>query len=128
MSYSKRDDIPVQAGEQAVELDDGALVAVRCVQSIDGSRLRFHATARAIDAAGAAVVDAAGTPVARELQHSDPDTTRATAVARDCLLAVLGEPPATVQWGAQYLLDVSIRQALALANIHPGAADAAALL
>ncbi len=128
MSYIKRDNIPVQTGEQAVELDDGTLVAVQCARAVDASRIQFSASARVIDAAGTPVKDSSGTALARTLTHSDTNATRADAVARDCLLAVLGEPPQTVQWGTQYLLDVSIRQALALATINPGAADAASLL
>ncbi len=128
MTYNLRNDIPVRMGETTVELDDGTLVAVQCTRAIDGSRVRFEARARAIDAAGEAILGIDGAPIERTLKHSDPRPSHADTVARDCLLAVLGEAPGTVQWGAQYLLDVSIRQALALANIHPGAADAAALL
>ncbi len=128
MSYNKRTDIPVHAGEQAVELDDGNLVAVSCTQSTTSGRVQYAARARAIDAAGVALTDAAGQPIERQLSHSDANATRASAVAKDCLLAVMGEPPETVEWGAQYLLDVSIRQAIALAQLPTGAVDAAAAL
>jgi hypothetical protein len=128
MTYSKRTDIPVGEGETAVELDNGALVAVSCVQTSTSGRVQYIATARAIAADGAASTDTNGQPITRTLNHSDANTSRTSAVSRDCLLAVLGETPETVQWGEQYLLDVSIRQAIELANITTGAIDAGAVL
>lgn len=128
MSYEKREDILGEPGEQVVQLDDGALVAVRCTRAVQGGLILFAGQARAIDEAGSTLIGLDGAPIVRRLSHNDRNATRADAVARDCLLAMLGEPPQTVAWGDQYLLDVSIRQAIALASILPGAVDAAGVL
>jgi len=128
MSYEKREDIAGEPGEQVVMLDDGALVAVRCTRAVQGGLIQFTGQARAIDEDGKTLIGLDGTAVVRRLAHSDRNASRADAVARDCLLALLGEAPETVEWGSQYLLDVSIRQAIALASIQPGAVDAAGAL
>ncbi|OUL25896.1 hypothetical protein BV378_14260 [Nostoc sp. RF31YmG] len=128
MSYSKREDVAGQAGEQVVELDDGSLVAVQCARIVEGGLIRYSGRARAISETGETLVGLDGRQVERELAHSDRNAPRADAVARDCLLALLGEQPEVVAWGGQYLLDVSIRQAIALAAIPPGAVDAGGAL
>ncbi|WP_251473581.1 hypothetical protein [Stenotrophomonas lactitubi] len=128
MSYVKKEGIPVEAGQTVVELDNGDLVAVVCTRSLQGGQILFRGHARAITDMGAALLGADGKPIEREFQHSDPRPAKADEVARDVLLALLGEQPELVAWSAQVLLDVSIRQALQLANINTGAVDASAVL
>lgn len=128
MSYVKKEGVPVGEGESALELDTGELVAVVCTRTLLGGQILFRGKARAVDAAGAPMVGADGLPIAREFQHTDPRPGKADEVARDVLLALLGEPPELVAWSAQVLLDVSIRQAMQLANINTGAVDASAVL
>lgn len=128
MTYIKREDLAGEPGEQVVELDDGSLVAVSCAREVQAGLIRYAGRARAISADGVTLVGLDGRAVVRELAHSDRNAARADAVARDCLLALLGEQPEVVAWGSQYLLDVSVRQAMALATIPPGAVDAAGAL
>lgn len=128
MSYIKREDLAGEAGEQVVELDDSSLVAVKCARSVEAGLIRYSGKARAISETGETLVGLDGRAVVRELAHSDRNAARADAVARDCLLALLGEQPEVVAWGSQYLLDVSIRQAIALAAIPPGVVDAGGAL
>ncbi len=128
MSYVKREGLPVAEGETAVELDTGELVAVVCTRTLLGGQILFRGQARAVTAEGTPVVGADGLPIAREFQHTDPRPGKADEVARDVLLALLGEQPELVAWSAQVLLDVSIRQALQLANINTGAVDASSVL
>lgn len=128
MSYVKREGLPVAEGEMAVELDTGELVAVVCTRTLLGGQILFRGQARAVTAEGVAVVGTDGVPIAREFQHTDPRPGKADEVARDVLLALLGEQPELVAWSAQVLLDVSIRQALQLANVNTGAVDASAVL
>ena len=128
MSYVKREGLPVAEGETAVELDTGELVAVVCTRTLLAGQILFRGKARAVTADGEAMVGADGVPIAREFQHTDPRPGKADEVARDVLLALLGEEPELVAWSVQVLLDVSIRQALQLANINTGAVDASAVL
>lgn len=118
MSYIKRDDVPCQAEEQVVQLDTGELVATSCRCERVAMGLSFHALARAIDETGEAVPDAVGRPVRTEFKHVVPvslvEQESANAIARDCLLAVLGEP-VTRPWADVLLAGVSIRVSLAAA-------------
>ncbi len=113
MSYMKRDDIPTEAGEQAVELDAGALVAVSCTRSLHGDRLAFRVRAREID--GSAV---------REFVHTAPAGGDSDEIARQCLLAALGEPntlmlaPAVE---ASYSIRVAIEHAQSVGPVDAGA-------
>lgn len=128
MSYVKKDGVPVDAGQTVVELDTGELVAVICTRTLQGGQILFRGRARAVNGAGTPLVGADGKAIEREFQHSDPRPAKADEVARDVLLALLGETPQLVMWSDQVLLDVSIRQVLALANFNTGAVDASAVL
>ncbi|HEL5026763.1 TPA: hypothetical protein UOA81_001956 [Stenotrophomonas maltophilia] len=128
MSYVKKEDVPVDAGQTVVELDTGDLVAVVCTRTLQGGQILFRGRARAITEAGLPLIGGDGKTIEREFQHSDPRPAKADEVARDVLLALLGEPPQLVVWSDQVLLDVSIRQALALATINTGAVDASSVL
>lgn len=128
MSYVKKDGVPVDAGQTVVELDTGDLVAVVCTRTLQGGQILFRGQARAISDVGVPLVGADGSAIEREFQHSDPRPAKADEVARDVLLALLGEKPQLVVWSDQVLLDVSIRQALALAKFNTGAVDASAVL
>lgn len=131
MSYIKREGIPVEAGEIAVELDTGELVAVGCGRSRVDSGVEFHARARVIVETGASVRDANGKPIVTEFRHAAPvgivDATGADVIARDCMLAVMGEPVEVVSWGNALLAGVSIRVSLAAAQIS-GPVDAGGVL
>lgn len=128
MSYVKKDGVPVDGGQTVLELDTGDLVAVVCTRTLQGGQILFRGRARAITEAGLPLVGPDGVAIEREFQHSDPRPAKADEVARDVLLALLGEPPQLVVWSDQVLLDVSIRQALALATINTGAVDASSVL
>lgn len=128
MSYVKKEGVPVREGESAVELDSGELVAVVCNRSVAGGRIQFTASARAITSDGEPVSGIDGRVIERSFVHSDPRPALADDVAKDVLLALLGEKPRVVVWSDQALQDVSIRQALALASINLGAFDASAVL
>lgn len=128
MSYVKKDGVPVDAGQTVVELDTGDLVAVVCTRTLQGGQILFRGRARAISDLGVPLVGADGKAIEREFQHSDPRPAKADDIARAVLLALLGEPPQLVVWSEQVLLDVSIRQALALATINTGAVDASSVL
>ena len=140
MTYSKRNDIPVADGELAVELDTGALVAVRCDRKRVDAGVCYHAQARAIDAEGTQLADGSARPIVTEFKHSVPvdlvDTLGDDAITRECLLAVLGEPMTPrsdssgltmFAWPDAVLSGVSIRVSIAAAAVS-GAADAAAVL
>lgn len=118
MSYIKRDDIPVAAGEAALELSGTAdLVAVQCTRTPQAGGISYAATARAITQDGLPVLSAGGDPISTSLTHTDRDAAAADSVARACLLAVLGEPVTAVQWGSDFLRDVSIRNAISINNV-----------
>ncbi|WP_372382118.1 hypothetical protein ACCQ12_15145 [Xanthomonas sp. NCPPB 1068] len=127
MSYSKRDDVPVRLLEAAIELDAGILVAVMCTRAAAGAVIIFSASARAIHPDGSAQLSALGIPIETSLTHQGRDAATADAVARDCLLAVLGEPVSVVQWGEDLLRDVSIRNAISINNVT-STVDAAQVL
>jgi len=130
MSYIKRTDVPAADGEQVVELDTGALVATSCTRERVATGVAFRAKARAIGPDGAEVQDAMGRAVVTELSHVAPvavvEAETADAIARDCLLAVLGEP-VTRPWADVLLSSVSIRVSLAAAPIS-GPVNAGAVL
>ena len=92
MTYTKRTDVPAEPGETVMALDTGLLVAVscRCKLLLD-NRMCFHALARAIDEDGVPLLDAGGNPIVREFKHSAPVGVDSETMARDCMLAVLGE-------------------------------------
>lgn len=140
MSYAKRNDIPVSPDETVVQLDSGELIAVGCDRKRVDSGVVYHACARAIDAAGSVLADPRGRPLATELKHTVPieivDAMGDSAIARECMLAVLGEPLTAagdgtglnlIPWSPMVLASASIRISLAAATVS-GPADAGALL
>lgn len=128
MSYIKRDDVPARAGEVVVELDEGdGLVAVSCERALAGDRLVCHVVARAIDVDGSPRLDGAGHAIERQFRHSAPVGGDAEAVARDCLLAALGEPPVSLPLPPLALASYSIRVAIRAADVA-GPVDAGAVL
>lgn len=129
MTYIRRDDVPVAEGEMAVQLDTGEIVALRCERGINRGNVVFTGTARAILEDGTPVFGADGMPVEREYRHTDQRAQLADLIAKDVLMALIGEPISDlVQWSSQLLIDVNIRQALSLATINVGAFDASAVL
>ena len=116
MSYTKREDIPVRTGEQAVELDTGDLVAACCVRNRSGTSLALHARARAVDVDGATIVDSRGDTVDSEHIHTATAESLAEhgadALARDCLLLVLGEPTEVLAPSPAVVTSASIRSAI----------------
>lgn len=132
MSYIKRDNIPVLTGEIAVELDTGDIVAVACIRKRVDAGVCYHATARAIEADGTARLYPNGAPLETAMKHSVSvervETLTDDAIARECLLAVLGEPPQGLfGWSDVNLSAWSIRVSIAAASVS-GAADAGAVL
>lgn len=139
MSYTKTDPQPsgLNAGETAVTLDDGTIVAVQAsttVQETSGCPV-ITATARAINADGTPKTAPDGSPIASTFHHtSNPaeitDAGGIAAVQRCVLMAVLGEPTAPL-WQdpihATALANASIRTYLASAS-HAGEVDTGALL
>ncbi len=126
MTYTKREDLAGRPGETVVALDDGHLVAISCARKLLGNRISFHVLARAIDTAGAPLRDAGGEPIEREFKFSADVGTDADEMARQCLLAALGEPT-TLPLGPMGQASHSIRVALAAAPVA-GAVDAGAML
>ena len=132
MSYQKRTDIPAGPDETVVELDTGALVAASCTRKRVASGVAYHASARAIDADGQPVTLPDGRPVATELKHSVTaarmEELGDDAIARECLLAVLGEPVTGLfAWPDVVLSSVSLRISLQAAPVA-GPVDAGAVL
>lgn len=128
MTYTKRDDLTARPGETVVELDTGELVSVKCDVERSAAGCYVVATARAIDAEGEPVVDAAGTPIETTMAHNFPIDLLDEHSIRDCLLTVLGEPTTVErQWGERRLTRASIRVALAAAP-YVGQVDAGAVL
>ena len=107
--------IPAREGERVVHLDGDQYAAVRVVRNIVGATIHYHASARAIDPSGTAIVDATGKPVEREIRHQSRDVSAVEAITADCERAVLGEPTELVPWSEQFIQDASIRTALLLA-------------
>lgn len=132
MSYIKRDNIPVLAGELAVELDTGDIVAVACNRKRVDYGVCYHATARAIEADGTARAYPNGSPLATSLKHSVSvervDVLTDDAIARECMFAALGEPlQGLFGWPDVNLSAWSIRVSIAASQVS-GDADAGAVL
>lgn len=129
MSYEKVTHVPVDEGETAVVLDTGDVIALRCGRVVDRGSVVFTGTARAVKEDGTPVLGADMLPVTREYRHTDQRGPEADLIAKDVLMALIGEPTSgLVQWSPQMLIDVNIRQALSLATINTGAFDASAVL
>jgi hypothetical protein len=139
MSYIRTDPAPsgLNPGETAVTLDDGTIVAVQAVTSVQETSgcPVITATARAIKADGSPETLPDGSPIASTFPHTScPDEITAAggidAVQKCVLLAVLGEPTAPL-WQdpihATALANASIRTMIASAA-HAGQVDAGALL
>lgn len=131
MAYTKLANVPVDADWLAVRLDTGAIVAVTCTRKRVDTGVCYHAQAQAITAQGAPMLDATGRVIATEFKHNAPaaqvEQMTDAAIARQMLLAVLGEPTSGIAWPASVLSSVSIRVSLLAAPIS-GAANAGSLL
>lgn len=132
MSYVKRDNIPAAPEETVVELDSGALAAVSCVRKRVDAGVSYHAKARAIHENGEPRTLPDGRPIVTEIKHSVTASRMGElgddAIARECLLAVLGEPVAGLfGWPDVVLTGISLRISLQAADVA-GPADAGALL
>lgn len=110
-------EIPVNPGERVTETPEGDLVAVSCAHTVHGAIVHYHAIARAIDPDGSQRYAAAGWPIIRELRHQARGAALVETITADCERAVLGEEPQLVLWGEDLLADVSIREAIALADV-----------
>lgn len=128
MSYEKIDTVLVMTNESCVLLDSGDYVAFSLNRYIDKSNIVFRGAARAIYADGMPMLTKLGFPVKTEIIHSDPRTSLADDIAKDCILALLGEPTTLVEWSAQYLVDVNIRHAISLANVDSSPFDPSSLI
>lgn len=117
MSYEKIEYAPVMTNEVCVFLDTGDIVAVGVNRSVSGSRIIFSGMARCINEDGSPRLNRDGFPIKSELKHSDPRAASADIILKDCFLALLGEPVEFIEWGSQWLLDVSIRQAISVSMI-----------
>lgn len=117
MSYEKIDGVPVMGNETAVVLDTGDIVAVSVNRSVSGSRMVFSGMARCINEDGSERLNRDGMPIRSELKHTDPRALLADEILKDCVLALLGEQVQIMEWGNQWLLDVSIRQAISVSMI-----------
>lgn len=126
MSYEKIDGVPVMTNEFAALLDSGDVVAVGLSRSVKGSRMVFSGLARAIEMDGSQRLNRWGSPIQSRISYSDTRAPLIDLLSKDCVLALLGEPPETIQWSEQFLLDVSIRQAIAVSQI--GNADPSNLI
>lgn len=130
MRYTKREMV-LADGWSAVELDTGALVAVRCDRKRVDAGVCYHAQAKAIDAEGLTLEDANGRPIRTELKHTvrveRVEELGDGAITRECLLAVLGEPVTLFKWPDSVLLSVSLRVSIAAASVS-GTADAGSVL
>lgn len=132
MSYIKRDNIPVLAGEIAVELDTGDIVAVACNRKRVDYGVCYHATARAIESDGTARKYPNGSLLQTAMKHpvqvERVDTLTDDAIARECMFAVMGEPLADLfRWSDVNLSAWSIRVSIAASQVS-GDADAGAVL
>ena len=129
MRYTKADGLVAKPNETVVRLDTGDYVAVSCEREHSGGSMRFYANARVIDEQGNTIANAMGSPLKSALSYSVDipvvEAQGADVIARDCLLAVLGEPVA--RWDAQWLASASIRSHL-IAAPSVGAVDAGDLL
>ena len=139
MSYAKTSPVPpgLNPGETAVTLDDGSIIAVQAVSSVQDTSgcPVIAATARAINADGSPKTMPDGSPIASTFNHTSctqevTDAGGIDKVQKCVLMAVLGEPTAPL-WqdpsAATMLANASIRTYLASAA-HAGPVDAGALL
>lgn len=117
MSYEKIDGVPVMTNEFAALLDSGDVVAIGLTRSVKGSRMVFSGLARAIEMDGSERVNRSGDAIQSKLSYSDTRVPMADEIAKDCILSLLGEKPELINWSEQFLLDVSIRQAIAVSQI-----------
>lgn len=117
MSYERIENVPVMTNEIAVILDTGDIVAISINRSVYGSRMVFSGMARCVNEDGSERYNRSGIPIRSELKHTDPRAPLADEILKDCLLALLGEPIQIMEWGNQWLLDVSIRQAISVSMI-----------
>lgn len=132
MTYIKRTDVPAGADETVVQLDTGALAAVSCTRKRVDAGVAYHAIARAISASGLPVLLPDGRPVRTEHKHTVTagrmEELGDDAIARECLLAVLGEPiTGLFPWPDVVLTGISLRISVQAAAVS-GAADADAIL
>jgi hypothetical protein len=139
MSYAKTSPVPpgLNPGETAVTLDDGSIIAVQAVSSVQDTSgcPVIAATARAINADGSPKTMPDGSPIASTFNHTSctqevTDAGGIDKVQKCVLMAVLGEPTAPL-WpdpsSAPMLANASIRTYLASAA-HAGQVDTGALL
>lgn len=120
MSYEKIDGVPVMTNEFAVRLDSGDVIAVSIMRSVSGSRMVFSGMARAIEMNGSERINRSGQPIQSKISYSDTRAPMSDLIAKDCILALLGEPVEVIKWSEQFLLDVSIRQSIAVSAISDG--------
>ena len=104
MSYAKTSPVPpgLNPGETAVTLDDGSIIAVQAVSSVQDTSgcPVITATARAINADGTPKTMADGSPIASTFNHTSctqeiTDAGGIAAVQKCVLMAVLGEQVVT---------------------------------
>lgn len=138
MSYTKTSSQPaaLNAGEIAVTLDDGTMVAVSAhsIPQSNNAPSYISAVARVIRADGTSRLDASGSPIMMEFRTTPSaeqanDSAQLSAVTKDCMMAVLGEPVTilTDPIHANALANASIRNRMA-ALAAAGPVDAGALL
>lgn len=132
MSYTKQTTITCGDGETVVRLDDGNYVAVKCPANCDPitNKVTFSPRARFISASGDPIASSGGQPIQSSkeipIDALEVDRLGASAVVRECLLLVLGEPltpdPAhpsqtLIPWSADLINQCSIRSAIAAATL-----------
>jgi hypothetical protein len=146
MPYSLMDPQPAELaeGEIGLQLDDGTLVAVSVSmrRPANNSGLAFTANGRCLNPDGTTSTCACGDPVASSFTHSasaaEVAALTGAAIRREMLLALLGEPASThevdgveaplINWGADLLATVSLRNAAVLASATSDGTGAEALL
>jgi len=127
MSYSKIEGIPVEENETTVILDSGEIVAFSISTSPNGGRIVYSGSARWVTDSGDQVYGVAG-PVTSSISLSDPRVSSFNQISKDCIMALLGEPVSFVQWSEQFLMDVSIRNAIHASSISSGPLDPSELI
>lgn len=127
MSYIKTDLVPVGEGEVAVMLDQ-APFAISCERKRVDSGIAYHARARALERDGSPLLDANAKPIETELKHTVPHPLVLELgdenIARECMLAVMGEPVSLIPWGQPLLDSVSIKTYVATRNVAGNASSA----
>lgn len=133
----------LQAGETAVSLEDGTIVAVSVVskRKVNNAGVDFTVTARCLDDEGNVKTCPSGDPITIEFTHSatadEINQLTVNGVAKEMMLAVLGEPLTVgikdgeevplINWSDAFLTHVSIKSMVAVAN-QTGPIDTSALL